>query len=73
MDKLKSRKRLRLIGYDYSKEGAYFITICTKDRKCILSNIVGTDDHIGPKVQLTEIGKLVQKYILQLMVLIVLL
>ncbi len=73
MDKLKSRKRLRLIGYDYSKDGAYFITICTKDRRCILSNIVGTDDYIGPKVQLTEIGKLVQKYILQLMVLIVLL
>ncbi len=66
MDKLKSRKRLRLIGYDYSKDGAYFITICTKDRRCILSNIVGTDDYIGPKVQLTEIGRLVQKYILQI-------
>ncbi len=66
MDKLKSRKRLRLIGYDYSKDGAYFITICTKDRRCILSNIVGTDDYICPKVQLTEIGRLVQKYILQI-------
>ena len=27
------RKKLRLEGYDYSKEGAYFITVCTKDRK----------------------------------------
>ena len=73
MEEKPTRKNLRLKEYDYNGAGYYFVTICTKDRKCILSNIVGTDDHIGPKVQLTEIGKLVQKYILQLMVLIVLL
>ena len=37
---LPKRKPTRLKGYDYSEEGAYFITICTKDRKCLLSDIV---------------------------------
>ena len=36
-----SRKPTRLNGYDYSSQGAYFVTICTHDRKCLLSNIVG--------------------------------
>jgi len=31
--KLPQRKSPRLEGYDYSKEGAYFITICTHERK----------------------------------------
>lgn len=31
----------RLQGFDYSSVGAYFITICTMDRRCILSRIVG--------------------------------
>ncbi len=33
------RKPLRLPAYDYSSPGAYFVTICTHDRRCILSNI----------------------------------
>jgi len=28
-----NRKSIRLRGYDYSQEGAYFITICTKDKE----------------------------------------
>ncbi len=35
---LPKRKPTRLKGYDYSSAGAYFITICTKDRKCIFWN-----------------------------------
>ena len=41
---LKSRKRNRLRDHDYSAGGAYFITICTKDRRCILSRVVGDAD-----------------------------
>ena len=37
---LPKRKRLRLSGFDYSNSGIYFITVCTKDRKKILSKIV---------------------------------
>ena len=36
MNHLKFRKSLRLKEYDYSREGAYFITICTYNRECIL-------------------------------------
>ena len=36
---LPKRKPTRLKEYDYSSPGAYFITICTKDRKCLLSEI----------------------------------
>ena len=35
------RKPNRIAEYDYSLNGAYFITICTKDRKHIFSDIVG--------------------------------
>ncbi len=30
---LRKRKQLRLKDYDYTQEGAYFVTICTQDRK----------------------------------------
>ena len=46
---LPKRKPIRLPDYDYSTPGAYFVTICTKDRKCILSNLtVGADALGGP-------------------------
>ena len=53
------RQPNRLRQYDYSQEGAYYITICTKDRKRILSEIVGDDAHIVPK----PCGSVVEKYI----------
>jgi len=31
------RKHARLDYYDYSTDGAYFITICTQNRRCLLS------------------------------------
>lgn len=36
---------MRLPQYDYSGNGAYFITVCTKDRRSILCDIVG--DEVG--------------------------
>ena len=43
---LPKRKPLRLPDYDYSAPGAYFVTICTHERRCILSDIaVGADAH----------------------------
>ena len=53
------RKPNRLTEYDYSTNGAYFITICTRDRKKILSSIVGDDAHIVPK----SYGIVAEKYI----------
>lgn len=37
---LPKRKSPRLKGYNYSQNGAYFVTICTYERKCVLSRIV---------------------------------
>ena len=35
-----NRKSIRLKGYDYSKPGAYFITICTQTRACLFGEII---------------------------------
>ena len=37
------RKPTRLKNFDYSSAGAYFVTICVRDRMQILSEIVRTD------------------------------
>lgn len=58
-----NRKQNRLAGYDYSQNGAYFITVCIKDKKCLLGKIVGGDAYIAPKILLSEYGKTVEKYI----------
>jgi REP element-mobilizing transposase RayT len=34
------RRSIRLKGYDYSQQGAYFVTICTHQRNCLLGEIV---------------------------------
>jgi REP element-mobilizing transposase RayT len=34
------RRSVRLKDYDYSQAGAYFITICTKNRECLFGSIV---------------------------------
>ena len=38
---LPKRKHPRLSHYDYSSAGTYFVTICTQNRQCVLSRIVG--------------------------------
>ena len=35
-----NRRSVRLKGYDYSQEGAYFITICCKDRAHLFGQII---------------------------------
>ncbi len=42
MEEKKNRKTTRLQGADYNSTGVFFLTVCTKERKCILSRIVGT-------------------------------
>ena len=66
MDELKNRKTTRLKRADYNRNQAVFLTICTKERKCILSHIVGTGIPDGPQVELTRYGQIADKYINQL-------
>ena len=63
MEELVRRKPTRLYRHDYSTPGAYFITVCTKNKKKILS-IVGDGALDVPKIQLTDKGKIIEKYIL---------
>jgi REP element-mobilizing transposase RayT len=58
MRELPVRKRIRLEDYDYSQNGAYFITLCVKDRHELLGKI-----HVGEHIvlpQLSKIGKIVE-------------
>jgi REP element-mobilizing transposase RayT len=45
----------RLKGWDYSSNGYYFVTICTKNRECFFGDVV------DGKMQLNEIGKIADK------------
>ena len=60
---LKKRKPSRLNNYDYSQNGAYFVTICTKDKRELLGEIVGDGLCAVPKTKLTHIGSVVEQSI----------
>ena len=51
---------------NYNRNQAVFLTICTKERKCILSRVVGTGVPDGPQIKLTKYGQIAEKYIRQL-------
>ena len=46
---MRERKKNRLAGYDYSHPGAYFVTLCVKNRECLFGNIIvgGMDGFAG--------------------------
>ncbi|MBR2388310.1 MAG: hypothetical protein IKB02_06025 [Clostridia bacterium] len=66
MDEMKKRKTTRLKGADYNRNQAVFLTICTKERRCMLSHVVGTGVLDGPQIELTKYGQIADKYICQL-------
>src|SRR5215210_7144012 len=37
---LPNRRSIRLKSYDYTRDGAYFVTICTQDRERIFGTVV---------------------------------
>ena len=64
MDKeMPVRKKIRLEGHDYSKNGAYYVTFCVENRYEILGKIVGSGFHARPSVELSDIGIETQKSI----------
>ena len=77
MNNLPKRKLNRLFNYNYSDEGIYFVTICSKDRKNIFSKIdkktVGTAlaavrnsvrNPVGNSIyiKLTGLGKIINNH-----------
>ena len=51
-DQFPKRKSIRLSEYDYSQNGAYFVTICTKDRRRLFG-AVGADSISARMVERT--------------------
>ena len=56
---LPKRKPTRLKRFDYSSNGAYFITICTHHKQKILCDIVGEGLCALPSIKPSPIGKTV--------------
>jgi REP element-mobilizing transposase RayT len=50
------RRSIRLQNYDYSQQGAYFVTICTLQRECLFGEIIERE------IQLNDYGKIVLKW-----------
>ena len=49
------RRSIRLQGYDYSQNGAYYVTLCTQNRECLFGEIVNGE------MILNEYGKIVEQ------------
>jgi REP element-mobilizing transposase RayT len=48
------RRSIRMKGYDYSREGLYFVTICVQNRACLFGKITNGE------MILNEYGQIVQ-------------
>ena len=48
------RHSIRLQDYDYSREGAYFLTICTQNRDCLFG------DAVDGEMALNDAGKMIK-------------
>lgn len=53
------RHSIRLKGYDYSREGLYFVTICVQDRVCLFGKV---EDG---KMVLNDFGEIAQQELLR--------
>ena len=65
-----NRKSIRLKNYDYSREGLYFITICSHNKECIFGEIIEEDVGVhcmcpNDIVKLNEYGKIVENELLK--------
>lgn len=49
------RRSVRLKGHDYADPGAYFVTMCTRDRACLFGHVVNGDMHLD------EAGEIAQR------------
>ena len=57
--KIHHRRSIRLKGYDYSKAGLYFITICCQNRTCRFGEIVVSENI--PTMKLNDAGNMVDE------------
>jgi putative transposase len=50
------RRSIRLPEYDYAQPGAYFVTICTRERECVLGDIV------NGRMELNALGDIAHRF-----------
>ncbi len=50
------RRSLRLPRFDYTQQGAYFVTICTRNRVCLLGDIVEGRMHLSEAGRLAQVA-----------------
>ena len=50
------RRSIRLQGYDYSSNGAYFVTICVQNKECLFGHVENGE------MVLNDAGEIVQKW-----------
>jgi putative transposase len=61
--KINQRRSIRLKGYNYTRPGYYFITICCHARAHLFGNIIGANQHSPidtPHMVLNCAGKITQ-------------
>lgn len=57
------RRSVRLPGYDYSRPGHYYVTICLRDIRCMLAVVHrGSGPHASPSLRLTRLGEVADRY-----------
>ena len=57
---------MRLPEYDYGANGAYFVTVCTEGKRCILGHVVGGGVLDAPYTRLSEYGIAAEKTLLEM-------
>jgi REP element-mobilizing transposase RayT len=63
MNDLPVRKNIRLEDYDYSQNGAYFITVCAFEKRKLFGRISVGAIHESPAVSLSPVGNIVMSVI----------
>lgn len=56
-----NRRSIRLKGYDYAQQGAYFVTTCVNNRECLFGDV------FDEEIILNECGRMVDKWWRELM------
>lgn len=60
LKKYKDKKQYRYKNYDYTQNGFYFVTICTKDKKMFFGEIE------NGKIELSDVGLIAEKFWLKI-------
>ncbi|MDD5090752.1 MAG: hypothetical protein PHQ23_07520 [Candidatus Wallbacteria bacterium] len=53
---IRTRKPLRLRGYDYSQQGAYFVTLCVKNHQCLFARVSDSEMRMNDAGAMVELA-----------------